>query len=65
MKLCKMQGKSKEEFNGSLGLVAGGDYHVSTKVDKERTLQKYVFLLLSAMGNNPKKSENDSRNLTS
>ena len=43
MQLRKVLIKNKQAINGSLGLIAGGDYHVNMKDDTPRCPQKKMF----------------------
>ena len=41
--LKKVLHKNKEVFDGKLGLMSGGDYHITMKDDTPRSLQKRCF----------------------
>ena len=43
IQLRKVLIKNEEVFNGSLGLMAGGDYHINMKDDTPMSLQKRCF----------------------
>ena len=41
--LSKLLHEHEETFDGSLGVISGGDYHINLKEDTPRSIQKRCF----------------------